>query len=187
VAVAIGDVVGKGIPAALLMSNLQAIVRSFAQAAITPAKLCEKANEVIAANIGPGKFITFFYAVIDTASMELDYCCAGHNPPLLLRSGGQIERLGDGGTVLGLFPEACMPDQSAHLASGDRLLLFTDGVTEAMNAEGEQFGEKRLIEVFSQNRATSANDVLNHILAGVTDHATGKFQDDVTLLMAVLD
>jgi serine phosphatase RsbU (regulator of sigma subunit) len=187
VAVAIGDVVGKGIPAALLMSNLQAIVRSFAQAAITPGKLCEKANEVIAANIGPGKFITFFYAVIDTASMKLDYCCAGHNPPLLLRHDGEIERLGDGGTVLGLFPEVRLPDQSVRLHAGDRLLLFTDGVTEAMNAAGEQFGEIRLIEIINRNRANSANNVLNQILSNVSDHAAGKFQDDVTLLMAVLD
>jgi serine phosphatase RsbU (regulator of sigma subunit) len=80
-----------------------------------------------------------------------------------------------------------LPDQSVRLHAGDRLLLFTDGVTEAMNAAGEQFGETRLIEIINRNRANSANNVLNQILSNVSDHAAGKFQDDVTLLMAVLD
>ena len=114
VAIAIGDVSGKGMGAALLMSNLQAIVRAFAPAGLAPNELCARANQLIAANVAPGKYITFFYALIDTAKMRIDYCNAGHNPPLLHHrdsatgtpSANATEILTEGGPVLGILPAA---------------------------------------------------------------------------------
>src|SRR5512133_2873135 len=101
IAVVIGDVPGKGMAAALLMSNLQAIVRAFAHSGLEPQELCAKANQLIAATVAPGKYITFFYAVVDAARMRLDYCNAGHNPPMLQHGNGTLETLGEGGPVLG--------------------------------------------------------------------------------------
>jgi phosphoserine phosphatase RsbU/P len=96
VALCVGDVVGKGMPAALLMANLQAAVKAISSATITPNELCERVNSVIARNVRPGQFITFFYALIDTASRQLRYTNAGHNPPIVIREGGEVVWTGAG-------------------------------------------------------------------------------------------
>jgi serine phosphatase RsbU (regulator of sigma subunit) len=186
VVIAIGDVSGKGMSAALLMSNLQAIVRAFA-AESSPAALCARANELISGNVAPGKFITFFCGVADMACMRFDYCSAGHNPPILCRKNGQVERLTEGGPVLGVFPAARYPAGTVGLRSGDRLALFTDGISEAMNEVGEEFGEERLLALLTQDRAGGAGPLHNRIMAEVTAFCSGTFQDDATLLVLAVD
>lgn len=182
IAIVIGDVSGKGMAAALLMSNLQAIVRAFAHAGLEPHELCAKANRLIAATVAPGKYITFFYAVVDVARMRLDYCNAGHNPPMLQHRNGTIETLGEGGTVLGVFPDACYTSAIAQLRPDDCLVLFTDGITEAMNAKDEEFGEERLMALLSE-RSGSADEYRRQIVSAVTHFSNGSFHDDATVLV----
>ncbi len=183
VAIAVGDVVGKGIGAALLMSNLQAIVRSFAPAGVSAAELCAKTNEVIAGNIAPGKFITFFCAILQEGGRKIEYCNAGHNPPLVLRADGTTERLTEGGPLLGVFPEATYASGTAALEAGDRLVLFTDGITEASNAAGDEFGEARLIDAVKSAHNLSAERVRVAIMDAVRDFAGESLQDDATLVV----
>ena len=106
------------------LSNLQAIVRTFAHAGLKPSELCAKANELIVASVATGKYITFFYAVVDIARMRLDYCNAGHNPPLLQHRDGTMETLGEGGPVLGVFPDARYSGGIAKLRPDDCLVLL---------------------------------------------------------------
>jgi len=186
VALAIADVSGKGMGAALLMSNLQAIVRAFASSGLSPAELCAKANQLISGNVAPGKYITFFYAVLDVARMQLDYCSAGHNPPVLHHRNGVIETLDHGGPVLGLFPNAPFGSGSAGLSSGDCLVLFTDGISEAMNAADEEFGEERLKALLAQ-RSGGAEECRRQIMDAVTKFSNGNFHDDATLLVMTVN
>jgi len=130
IGVCLADVSGKGMTAALLMANLQALVRAFAPAAADPGALCRKVNEALCGNVLPGKFVTLFYGVIDSAALTLRFENAGHCPPLVLRASATT-LLTEGGTVLGFFPRAQYADRSFRLQSGDCLLLTTDGVTEA--------------------------------------------------------
>jgi serine phosphatase RsbU (regulator of sigma subunit) len=181
-AIAIGDVSGKGMAAALLMSNLQAIVRAFAPGGLAPHELCAKANQLIAGNVAHGKYITFFYAIIDTARMSLDYCNAGHNPPILRRRDGALERLGEGGPVLGVLPGATYTAGAAGLRSGDCLVLYTDGITEAFNAAGEEFGEERLILPLKEP-GNSAEELRRRIMAAATEFSNNNFHDDATMLI----
>jgi len=180
-ALAIGDVAGKGMAAALLMSNLQAIVRAFAPA-LAADELCAKANQLIAGNVAPGKYITFFYAVIDTARMRLDYCNAGHNPPILRRRDGTLEWLREGGPVLGVLPAAGYDAGTVELRSGDCLVLYTDGISEAFNAADEEFGEERLIRALDQP-AGVAEESRQRIMAAVTKFSNGNFHDDATMMI----
>jgi sigma-B regulation protein RsbU (phosphoserine phosphatase) len=186
VAIAIGDVSGKGMAAALLMSNLQAIVRAFAPAGLSPQELCAKANQLIAANVAPGKYITFFYAIIDAARLRLDYSNAGHNPPILQHRDGTRETLGEGGPVLGIFPAARYAGATAQLRPGDCLALFTDGITEAMNAQDEEFGERRLIALLNQPSA-SAEDRRSRIVSEAAAFSHGPFHDDATVLVMTVN
>jgi serine phosphatase RsbU (regulator of sigma subunit) len=179
-ALCVGDVVGKGMPAALLMANLQATVKALASATITPGKLCEAVNRAIARNVSPGEFITFFYALLDTTSRQIRYTNAGHNPPIVIRGNGQLLRLEEGGPVLGIFPDRRYDDQTVTLGPGDRLLLFTDGVTEAQNSSGEEFGDERLIALVRES--ADAQGMLLTVLDAIWTFSEGVFHDDVTVL-----
>jgi phosphoserine phosphatase RsbU/P len=179
-ALSIADVSGKGTPAALLVSNLQAAVRASGSADVTPCELCKRVNKLMRGNLGRDKFVTFFYALLD--GRTLNYCNAGHNAPILVRSGGSVERLHQGGLVLGLAPEAEYEQARVDLDPGDRLLLYTDGLTEANSPAGEEFGEDRLIEVALQNRHLGAKALEEKVLGAVTAFSP-KFDDDVTLVV----
>src|SRR4051794_5009054 len=137
-ALTIADVVGKGIPAALLMSNLQAAVRAFASEAVEPQALCHQVNRILCGNIAAGRFISFFYCVLDAATGILTYTNAGHYLPILVRADGAVERLGEGGPVLGVIPDADYGQAHVALGPGDRLVLFTDGLTEARDGADEE-------------------------------------------------
>lgn len=179
----IADVAGKGMPAALLMSNLQATVRAFATPDRSPRKLCEKVNGVLCKNQLAGKFVTFFYGVLDAGAKSLFYCNAGHNAPILHRRDGSFLRLEDGGPVLAEFHDQTYAEGAAPLASGDRLLLFTDGVSEARSAEGDEFGEERLLKVLAEHRDLGALELRRRLLQDVHEFSERPLHDDATLLV----
>jgi serine phosphatase RsbU (regulator of sigma subunit) len=179
----IGDVVGKGLPAAMLMSNLQAHVRASASETMAPSGLCERINRLTAKNIEPGKFITFFYALVDGRSRRISYANAGHNPPILLRSTGEIVRLQAGGALLGVFPDWVYLQEETELSAGDRLVLFTDGVSEAQDSSNDEFGEERLIEVLTRHRSRNALEMQEAVIQAVSDFSRGDLYDDVTVLV----
>jgi phosphoserine phosphatase RsbU/P len=183
----IADVAGKGMPAALLMSNLQATVRGMASHHLSPEELCEQANKFICRNIAADKFITFFYGVVEGRSRRLRYVNAGHNAPIVLHSDGSHYRLSEGGGVLGVFPKQSYLPGETELLAGDRVVLFTDGVTEAQNSDGEEFGETRLLELLSENRTRSARELQERILSVVIDFNTQDLQDDATLLVVAVE
>jgi sigma-B regulation protein RsbU (phosphoserine phosphatase) len=193
VALSIADVVGKGIPAALLMSNLQAAVRAFASETTEPGELCQRVNRILCGNIAEGRFISFFYCTLDTDRRRLTYANAGHYPPILLRRDGAVERLATGGPVLGIFSDAVYEQHQVSIASGDRVVLFTDGITEAREAGADEhapdyadFGEDRLAAVVREHRACTAPVLLDRVAAAVAAFAGGQFQDDATLIVVAV-
>lgn len=186
-AVCIGDVIGKGMPAALLMSNVQAAVKAVASPEISPSELCARVNRVLAGNLAAGNFVTFFYSVIDGATGQLTYTNAGHSSPILVRNDGSILRLEDGGALLGVFKNWTFQQATIELREGDRLVLFTDGITELKNDSEEEFGEERVERVVARNRELSAAELKDRVLAAVSDFANGAFEDDVTVLVVAVN
>jgi sigma-B regulation protein RsbU (phosphoserine phosphatase) len=183
----IADVMGKGVPAALLMSNLQAAVRATGTEAISPDDLTLKLNQIISGNLSSGKFITFFYGVLDGAGKRFTYTNAGHNSPVLMRCDGSHSRLDPGGVALGVLAKGQYEQAEVVLRSGDRLVLFTDGVTEALSPQDEEYGEERLLELLTENRALRADDLQNKILRTVTEFSGGTLRDDATLIVVAVE
>jgi sigma-B regulation protein RsbU (phosphoserine phosphatase) len=181
--VSVADVAGKGLPAALLMSNLQAAVRAFAQEAAAPSSICGSVNRLLCRNMASGRFVTFCYARIDVAGRRILYANAGHNPPLLVRADGSIERLGTGGMVLGVFPDNAYEQSELPLRSGDRLVFYTDGITEARNAAGDEYEESGLVKAALAVRDCGVEAMKDAILADVTAFSGGHFDDDATLIV----
>ena len=179
----IADVAGKGLPAALLMSNLQAAVRGLASPGLTPDGLCSRLNSLVCHNTGADRFITFFYARLDGPARRLHYANAGHNAPVLLHADGSHERLQAGGGVLGVFPRQKFASGAAQLAPGDRLILYTDGVTEVCDAADEEFGEVRLLRLLQEHRLAAASALQEKILAVAGAFSCGRWHDDATLLV----
>ena len=179
----IADVAGKGLPAALLMSNLQAAVRGLASLSVAPEDLCARLNALLCRNMASDRFVTLFYAQLDGPARRLRYVSAGHNPPFILHADGSHERLREGGGVLGVFANQAFRSSVAQLQSGDRMVLYTDGVTEACNADEEEFGEQRLLIVLQENRRRSPEAIQKEILLAVSAFSRGIWQDDATLLV----
>jgi sigma-B regulation protein RsbU (phosphoserine phosphatase) len=182
-ALCIADVSGKGMPAALLMSNVQAAVHAFASENLSPSELCAKVNRVVSSSTGEDKFITFFYCMIDSKQNKLVYTNAGHNAAMLAREDGSMLRLEGGGAVLGPFPNWNYKHDEIELRAGDRLLLFTDGVSELRGPSAEEFGEERLVELLTQNKGLDAKALRDRIVQEVVGFSGGEFQDDATLLV----
>jgi phosphoserine phosphatase RsbU/P len=183
VGICIADVVGKSVSAALLMANVQATVRAFASESSSPAWLCSRVNAVLCNNIASGKFVTLFYGVLDATQGILTYTSAGHLQPILINQSGRVMRLENGGALLGVFPEWRYEDSTMQLSPGDRLLLFTDGITEASNADGEEFGEHRLIEAAKNARQENPLAVQARLLSDVKRFCRSQLQDDATLVV----
>ena len=186
-AITIADVVGKGIPAALLMSNLQAAVRAFASEAVEPMALCQQVNRILCGNIAEGRFISFFYCVLDSLTGVMTYTNAGHYLPMLVRADGTHERLGIGGPVLGVLSEAEYEQGTIALGGGDRVVLFTDGLSEARNADDEEFGEERLLAAAIEHRTCSAPALQARLADTVAQFTAGLMQDDATLIVLAAD
>ena len=181
-AICIGDVSGKGVPAALLMANVQASLRASVRDLDSPARVCSIINRMLCETIAADKFVTFFCGVLDATSCTLRYCNAGHPYPMLVSSGA-VRTLDQGGSVLGFFPAWTYQESSVGLGSGDRLLLFTDGITEAEGPDGEEFGTERVSSFAKIHAANSAAKMNQELLAQVTEFCGAHFKDDATLLV----
>ncbi len=186
-AICIADVSGKGVPAALLMANVQASLRASVRDLDSPARVCGIMNGMLCESIAANKFVTFFCGVLDASTRTFRYCNAGHSYPILV-SGGAAHTLDHGGgAVLGVFPSWNYQDSSINLNSGDRLFLFTDGITEAENEQGEEFGVERVAAFGRTHTARSAAALNKELLTQVSDFCRAQFQDDATLVVLVVD
>jgi sigma-B regulation protein RsbU (phosphoserine phosphatase) len=186
-ALSIADVVGKGIPAALLMSNLQAAVRAFATEAARPAELCERVNTILCGHISEGRFISFFYCVVDSELGSLTYANAGHFPPGLIKPDGTVIRLTNGGPVLGVLATGAYDSGTVAFGAGDRLILYTDGITEARSESDEEFGDERLLSLAVDHRACSAPALQARLVDAVATFTGRRFTDDATLIVLAAD
>ena len=179
----IADVAGKGMPAALLMSSLQAALQPLIRQNLSPRELCLRLNRILCDVTPVGKFISFFYAVLDRFENRLTYCNAGHNPPLLVRADGQSLELKSTGAVLGQFPQWIYEQSEVQMRSGDRLLLFTDGLVEAPNSCDEPFGEHNVIRIARENPRFSARELMAMLISSASQHTGANFQDDASLIV----
>ncbi len=182
----VGDVAGKGMPAALLMSSLQARVQVLFDDPTDLAALVTRLNRIISSNCPSNRFITFFIGVLDPKTGDLTYVNAGHNPPLVSHADGSVEKLEGTGLILGILPIATYQQGVCRLDPGDSVLLFSDGVTEAVrpNAD-EEFGEERLAQVLAGLRDQSAEAIITSINQKVEDFTCGAPPaDDITLVVA---
>jgi len=183
-AITIGDVSGKGTPAAILMANVQAAVRALSESNVPAAELITRVNRLVHGYTEDSVFITFFYSVLDTRTGELVYVNAGHNPPCILRADGSRDYLDRGGLVVGIMPDSEYEEGLATLCAGDDLVLYTDGVTEAANTEDEMFGEERLEELLIEHRHASAREIEEQVYTSIKDFAAGASQtDDLTMVI----
>lgn len=180
---ALGDVAGKGMPAALLMASLQARVTSLAESAESTAAVVRSLNRGLAAYCPRNRFITFFLAILDPATGELTYTNAGHNPTIIVRAGGDVELLEEGGPVLAILPSFPYSEHQTQLRPGDLLFLYSDGLTEAEDGECVEFGEARLIELLRAHPAASAEAVISAVREAVQTWTGGRpLADDMTML-----
>jgi sigma-B regulation protein RsbU (phosphoserine phosphatase) len=179
---ALGDVAGKGPPAALLTAMIQGAFASQVTTAGSPAALMAHVNKTLIRRAIQARFCTVIYGTLSEDG-SLTYSNAGHNPPVLLTRNGP-RRLETGGLILGLFPHATYDEETLHLEEGDILVVFSDGVTEAVNAADEEFGEARLLQAVQSHAGCSPEELLEHVLAAVRTFAAGAPQnDDVTVLV----
>lgn len=182
-AVCIADIAGKGLPAALLMSSVQAALKPLMWQKLAPRELCHRLNRILCDVTPVGKFISFFYAVLDSANHRLTYCNCGHNPPLLVRADGSTTELEAAGAVLGQFPQWSYEQSELQMQAGDKLLIFTDGLVEACNANDEFFGEQTLIDIARENLSSGAEDLMATLIRAASQHTAQHFQDDASLIV----
>ena len=184
--IAVGDVAGKGLPAALLMASLQGSLRSLAAfSGDGPAKLAGELNVQLHALTERNRFTTFFWAVFEEKAQSLTWVNAGHNAPMLLRASGAIERLAPSGPPLGALAGAAYVQATTPLSAGDLLVVFTDGVTEAVDGNEREFGEPRLESLIRKTGRDPAGAICERILSAVHDFEAGAPQnDDITLVVA---
>jgi sigma-B regulation protein RsbU (phosphoserine phosphatase) len=182
---AIADVSGKGVPAALFMALSRTLIRASAVRNPTAVNAIKQANRLICEDSKTSMFVTLFYALADSKKMTLTYVNAGHNPPLLFRgASADITLLEAKGIALGVIEEAELEEAEIGLKSGDLVVLYTDGITEAINEEGEEFGQERLMRVVRENRTSTAHDIIEHIREEVVAFAGKQPQfDDITLMV----
>lgn len=183
--IVLADVAGKGLPAALVMTNLQAQVRLlFAEPADLAGRM-GRLDQSVAASVPDNKFISMFFGRIDPSRDELVYCNAGHNPPIVIRKDGTHELLEGGGTVLGMLPELGYEKRTVSIGAGDLVMVFSDGVTEATDGEEEEYGQDRLIELLREHREDDAATLVVRVTEAIRDWTAGAPPgDDVTMVIA---
>ena len=185
--VCLGDVSGKGMPASLLMANVQATIRGQNLVSSSAAECMSRSNRLLFQSTDSAKFVTFFYGIFDIAGRTLEYSNAGHNPPILF-SNGQETRLETGGPVLGVLPDFSYEQAAVTLNPGDLLLIFPDGFSEAMNRRFEEFGEDQLVRIATENRDDSAADLIEKMSQAVVAHTGEASQtDDMTIIVVRVD
>ena len=182
--IALGDVSGKGTAAALLMSSLHAAIHAQSASHDSLVATISAVNRYLADNIPANRFVTLFYAELDPESGALSFLNAGHNPPLIVHSAGTVEQLASGGLPLGIKPDAEYREGRTRMQPGDVLVIYSDGVTEAVSPSGEEFGATRLYEVVSRNVNASAAGIRDRIESSLTKFAQGtSAADDITLVI----
>ena len=186
-AISIADVCGKGLPAALLMSNLLASLRAFAASERAPRDVVTSVNRALCRQKDLRRFVTLFYALYDSTTRVLTYTNAGHNPPLVLRRDGSCERLPIGGTVTGIFDEGTFEEGKVTLEPGDRLVLYTDGITEARSATGDEFEDTGLLRTLERCRHLDSQSMVDALFSDVASFAGGHLQDDATAVIAAIE
>ncbi|MBZ5583250.1 MAG: SpoIIE family protein phosphatase [Acidobacteriia bacterium] len=185
VGLALGDVSGKGMPASLMAMALHARVQVLAEEPLDLGAFMTRLNKSTCVKCPSNRFITFFFCVLDGGTGALSFASAGHNPPVVVRAGGQAQTLEGGGPPLGILPLAPYCEMKARLDPGDVLAIYSDGVTEANDVDQQEFGEERLIEVLRQHRGESAESILKAVNDAVAAFAAGAPQaDDITLVVA---
>jgi serine phosphatase RsbU (regulator of sigma subunit)/predicted enzyme related to lactoylglutathione lyase len=181
----IGDIAGKGMPAALLMANLQANLRSQCAIAVEqPERLLQSVNRLFHENTADNAYATFFYSEFDDRTGRLRYGNCGHLPGLILQPDGCVDRLAATAPVLGLFSDWQCPTSERRLSPGDLLAIYTDGITEAFSDDGEEFGEERLIEALRAHRSRAPTDIVAAILDEVRRFSPEEQRDDITMIVA---
>lgn len=184
VIVAVGDVAGKGSPAALLMALLLAMLRTLVDEKLEPAELIERLNVQVCRHAPGTRFITLFYAVYDPATGELRYVNAGHMPPLVMRAGGGPDRLSDGGVALGMFEQSRYVAGRTIVGVDELLAVYSDGITEAENQRGRPFDEAGLEAALRTNRTRDLPAITEAIVHAVEQYtAENRFADDLTILV----
>lgn len=184
----IADVSDKGVPAALFMALARSLMRAAALDGSTPAIATARANRWITRDSQSGMFVTLFYGLLDVLTGQLRYTNAGHNPPLLLRTDGTVETLSTAGMALGVIEHARLHEKETILQPGEILVCYTDGVTEAINDEEEEYGAGRLTDIALNYRDRSAQEIVNLILADLMEHTGPRPAfDDVTLVLIKRD
>jgi sigma-B regulation protein RsbU (phosphoserine phosphatase) len=183
-AICLGDVSGKGLPASLLMANLQATLRGQTIVANSPKTCLERANRLLFESTSPEKFATLFYAILDTQDHRLCYSNAGHEHPFLLSTTRDPTRLKTGGIPLGMINEFTFEEESLLLNKGDAIVIYSDGVSEAMTEDEEMFGEKRIADVINGHREASPSQLIDHVVEAVKQFTSGYPQtDDITVVV----
>lgn len=182
----VADVSGHGVSAGMLMSSLQTVFHTLTPETDSPVDVLKRINKLYVNNINFSTFVTIFFARLDPYSRMLSYASAGHNPPLLhRRSTEETSWLKPTGAAIGLLPDYQYRSENIELGEGDTLVLYTDGIIEALSADGtEQFGYERLLEVVHQNEALPANELTQRIRQSISDFTQGKvLEDDVTIVV----
>jgi serine phosphatase RsbU (regulator of sigma subunit) len=181
----IGDIAGKGMPAALLMANLQANLRSQCATAVEqPERFLQTVNRLFYESTADNAYATFFFSEFDDRAGRLRYANCGHLPALVLRQTGEVERLEPTATVLGMFPMWECRTAELRLSAGDLLAIYTDGITEAFDAENDEFGEGRLVEALRAHRDLAPRALIDAIYDGVRRFSAREQHDDMTLIVA---
>ncbi len=187
--VTIADVSGKSVPAALFMAVSRTVLRAKAMGNTNAVEVIKDANKLIAEDSNSGMFVTLFYAIIDLKNKTMDYVNAGHNPPVMfIRKTGLMDCLKAKGIALGAIDTIDLEDRKINLESGDLIVFYTDGVTEAQNNNGELFGEKRLYKLIKSNYDLNAEEMVNKIKESVVSFSENQSQfDDITLMVIKVD
>jgi serine phosphatase RsbU (regulator of sigma subunit) len=181
IGVAVGDVSGKGVPAALFMSVSRTVLRTVAFENEEPGLVLSKVNAILARDNAEGMFVTIFYVVLDLATGALTFSSAGHDDAVLLTASGTPERLGYMGPAIGLIDGVEYPTASRNLATGDAILLLSDGITEAFDIDGRIFGSDRILDVLARRQHVSATDIVEALTGEVSRFSIGTEQsDDIT-------
>ncbi len=182
--VAIGDVSGKGIPAALIMASFRASLIAEIRNNYSIRTICQKVNSLLFESLEPGNYVTAVYGVLDTKNHIFTFSNCGHNLPFILRADGTVEYLREGGPVLGVSADGVYEERAIVVAPGDLMVLYTDGVTETFNEAGEEFGLDRLIELVKANRKKSAAEIEDLVYQAVTGFASSRHVfDDLTMVV----
>jgi sigma-B regulation protein RsbU (phosphoserine phosphatase) len=183
-ALAVGDASGKGLPAALMISNVQSSLRTAASfTGNDGAALLGAVNRQVYASSLADRYATLFYAVFDENSRTLRYVNAGHNPPMVIRQDRSITWLETGGAPVGVFPDWTYEEGTVQLNPGDLVLAYTDGVIEAVNPAGEEWRLERLVNTAAENAAQGAGDIVDSIFASMDEFSRGSQTDDATVVV----